>query len=73
MANIFVSCSGSTGKKYDLWITVIQNTQNSSQNKSNITAKIITKIFSNKEISKANINIFPLFFDKSKHAIKAIP
>ena len=43
MANIVGSCTGSTGKKYDLWITVIQNTQNPSQNKSNITANFFIR------------------------------
>ena len=38
MANIFGSCTGSLGSKYDLWITVTQNSQSSSQNKSNVTA-----------------------------------
>lgn len=38
MANIFGSCTGSMGGEYDLWITVVQNSQSFSQNKSNITA-----------------------------------
>ncbi len=38
MANIFGSCTGSMGSKYDLWITVVQNSQSFSQNKSNVTA-----------------------------------
>ncbi len=43
MANIFGSCTGSLGSKYDLWITVIQNSQNFSQNKSNITANFFLR------------------------------
>ncbi len=43
MANIFGACTGSMGSKYDLWITVIQNSQSFSQNKSNITANFFIR------------------------------
>ncbi len=43
MANIFGSCTGSTGSKYDLWITVIQNSQSLAQNKSNITTNFFIR------------------------------
>lgn len=43
MANIFGTCTGSMGSKYDLWITVIQNSQSFSQNKSNITANFFIR------------------------------
>ncbi|MBO5895800.1 MAG: hypothetical protein J6Q83_00750 [Clostridia bacterium] len=43
MANIFGSCTGSLGSKYDLWITVIQNSQSLAENKSNITANFFIR------------------------------
>lgn len=43
MANIFGACTGSMGSKYDLWVTVIQNSQSFSQNKSNITANFFIR------------------------------
>ncbi|MBR5442605.1 MAG: hypothetical protein IKV44_06590 [Clostridia bacterium] len=43
MANIFGSCTGSLGSKYDLWITVIQNSQSLAENKSNVTANFFVR------------------------------
>ncbi len=41
--NIYGSCSGSSGSKYDLWLNVKQNSQNIEDNKSNLTVKLLLK------------------------------
>ena len=35
--NIYGSCSGSSGSKYDIWLNVKQNSQSIEDNKSNVT------------------------------------
>lgn len=41
--NIYGSCSGSSGSKYDLWLNVKQNSQSVEDNKSNVTVKLLLK------------------------------
>ncbi len=41
--NIFGSCSGSSGSKYDTWLNVKQNSQSVTDNKSNVTVKLYLK------------------------------
>lgn len=41
--NIYGSCSGSSGSKYDLWLNVRQNSQSVEENKSNVTVKLLLK------------------------------
>lgn len=41
--NIYGSCSGSSGSKYDLWLNVKQNSQSIEDNKSNVTLKLLLK------------------------------
>lgn len=41
--NIYGSCSGSSGNKYDLWLNVAQNSQSIEDNKSNVTVKLYLK------------------------------
>lgn len=41
--NIYGSCSGSSGNKYDLWLKVTQNSQSIENNKSNVTVKLYLK------------------------------
>lgn len=41
--NIYGSCSGSSGSKYDLWFNVKQNSQSIEDNKSNVTVKLLLK------------------------------
>ena len=41
--NIYGSCSGSSGSKYDLWLNVKQNSQSIEDNKSNVTVKLLLK------------------------------
>ncbi|MGN0526241.1 MAG: DUF859 family phage minor structural protein [Acutalibacteraceae bacterium] len=43
MAKINGTCSGSSAAKYDLWLDVIQNSQDIENNKSNITVKLKLK------------------------------
>ena len=41
--NIYGSCSGSSGSKYDIWLNVKQNSQSIEDNKSNVTLKLLLK------------------------------
>ncbi len=41
--NIYGSCSGASGSKYDIWFNVKQNSQSVEENKSNITVKLLLK------------------------------
>ncbi len=41
--NIYGSCSGSSGSKYDIWLNVKQNSQSIEDNKSNVTVKLFLK------------------------------
>ena len=41
--NIYGSCSGSSGSKYDIWLNVKQNSQSIEDNKSNVTVKLLLK------------------------------
>lgn len=41
--NIYGSCSGSSGSKYDIWLNVKQNSQSVEDNKSNVTVKLLLK------------------------------
>lgn len=41
--NIYGSCSGSSGNKYDIWLNVKQNSQSIEENKSNVTVKLLLK------------------------------
>ncbi len=41
--NIYGSCSGSSGNKYDVWLNVKQNSQSIEDNKSNVTVKLLLK------------------------------
>lgn len=41
--NIYGSCSGTSGKKYDIWLKVTQNSQSIADNKSNITVGMYLK------------------------------
>ena len=41
--NIYGSCSGSSGSKYDIWLNVKQNSQSIEDNKSNVTLKLFLK------------------------------
>ncbi len=41
--NIYGSCSGSSGSKYDIWLNVKQNSQSIEENKSNVTVKLLLK------------------------------
>lgn len=41
--NIYGSCSGSSGNKYDIWLNVKQNSQSIEDNKSNVTVKLLLK------------------------------
>lgn len=41
--NIYGSCSGSSGNKYDIWLNVKQNSQSIEDNKSNVTVKLYLK------------------------------
>ena len=41
--NIYGSCSGSSGSKYDIWLNVRQNSQSIESNKSNVTVKLLLK------------------------------
>lgn len=54
--NFYGSCSGSSGKKYDIWINVKQNSQSIEDNKTNITAKLILKRNDGYASSAYNLN-----------------
>ena len=54
--NIYGSCSGSSGSKYDLWLNVKQNSQNIEDNKSNITLKLLLKRNDGYSSSAYNLN-----------------
>ncbi len=41
--NIYGSCSGSAGNKYDIWLNVKQNSQSIEDNESNVTVKLLLK------------------------------
>lgn len=41
--NIYGSCSGSSGSKYDIWLNVKQNSQSIEDNQSNVTVKLLLK------------------------------
>lgn len=41
--NIYGSCSGDSGSKYDIWLKVTQNSQSIADNKSNVTVKLYLK------------------------------
>lgn len=41
--NIYGSCSGSSGSKYDLWLNVKQNSQSIEDNESNVAVKLLLK------------------------------
>lgn len=56
MAKIMGSCGGSAASKYDLWLEVVQNSQNLSANKSNITATLKLKRNDGYASSAYNLN-----------------
>ncbi len=41
--NIYGTCTGSSGSKYDIWLNVKQNSQSLEDNKSNVTVKLLLK------------------------------
>ena len=54
--NIYGSCSGSSGSKYDIWLNVRQNSQSIEDNKSNITVKLLLKRNDGYTASAYNLN-----------------
>ena len=54
--NIYGSCSGSSGSKYDLWFNVKQNSQSIEENKSNVTVKLLLKRNDGYSASAYNLN-----------------
>ena len=54
--NIYGSCSGSSGSKYDLWLNVKQNSQVIEDNKSNVTVKLLLKRNEGYSSSAYNLN-----------------
>ena len=54
--NIYGSCSGSSGSKYDLWLNVKQNSQSIEDNKSNVTVKLLLKRNDGYSSSAYNLN-----------------
>lgn len=54
--NIYGSCSGSSGSKYDMWLNVKQNSQSIEDNKSNVTVKLLLKRNDGYSASAYNLN-----------------
>ena len=54
--NIYGSCSGSSGNKYDLWLNVAQNSQSIEDNKSNVTVRLYLKRNDGYSSSAYNLN-----------------
>ena len=54
--NIYGSCSGSSGSKYDLWLNIKQNSQSVENNKSNVTVKLFLKRNDGYSSSAYNLN-----------------
>ncbi len=54
--NIYGSCSGSSGSKYDIWLNVKQNSQSIEENKSNVTVKLCLKRNDGYASSAYNLN-----------------
>lgn len=54
--NIYGSCSGSSGSKYDIWLNVAQNSQSIEDNKSNVTVKLRLKRNDGYSASAYNLN-----------------
>ena len=54
--NIYGSCSGSSGSKYDIWLNVRQNSQSIEDNKSNVTVKLLLKRNDGYSSSAYNLN-----------------
>ena len=54
--NIYGSCSGSGGNKYDIWLNVRQNSQSIEDNKSNVTVKLLLKRNDGYSASSYNLN-----------------
>ena len=54
--NIYGSCSGSSGSKYDLWLNVKQNSQSIEENISNVTVKLLLKRNDGYSASAYNLN-----------------
>ena len=54
--NIYGSCSGSSGSKYDIWLNVKQNSQSIEDNKSNVTVKLYVKRNDGYSSSAYNLN-----------------
>ena len=54
--NIYGSCSGSSGNKYDIWLNVKQNSQSIEENKSNVTVRLFLKRNDGYSSSAYNLN-----------------
>ncbi len=54
--NLYGSCSGSSGNKYDLWLNVAQNSQSIEDNKSNVTVRLYLKRNDSYASSAYNLN-----------------
>ena len=54
--NIYGTCSGSSGSKYDIWLNVKQNSQSIEDNKSNVTVKLLLKRNDGYSASAYNLN-----------------
>ncbi len=54
--NIYGSCSGSSGSKYDIWLNVKQNSQSIEENTSNVTLKLLLKRNDGYASSAYNLN-----------------
>lgn len=54
--NIYGSCGGDSGSKYDLWLNVKQNSQSIEDNKSNVTVKLLLKRNDGYASSAYNLN-----------------
>ncbi len=54
--NYYGVCAGSVGSKYDVWINVTQNSQNTIKNQSNVTVKFFVKRNDGYSDSAYNLN-----------------
>ena len=54
--NIYGSCTGSSGSKYNLWLNVVENSQSVEDNKSNVTVRLRLKRNDGYSDSAYNLN-----------------